>query len=146
MDIEAGKPVFVEELVEPSNQHVGRTVRVTGTLHSYNPTTDRASLVDGQYLVLIDTQLLGVMQYHLGQTYQFIGAVASVEDMQEAVPDDLFDDTRYSLTTVLRARVAREVDALDVAVYKKSVAALRRFLDGGAAAQSTDDDSADKRS
>ncbi|KAJ1729730.1 hypothetical protein LPJ72_004821 [Coemansia sp. Benny D160-2] len=145
MDIEAGKPVFVEELVEPRNQHVGRTVRVTGTLHSYSPTTDRASLVDGQYLVLIDTQLLGVMQYHLGQTYQFIGVVASVEDMQEAVPDDLFDDTRYSLATVLRARVAREVDALDVAVYKKSVAALRRFLDGADAARCTDDDTVNRR-
>ncbi|KAJ2588406.1 hypothetical protein EV177_009425, partial [Coemansia sp. RSA 1804] len=89
--------------------------------------------------------LLGVMQYHLGQTYQFIGVVASVEDMQETVPDDLFDDTRYSLATVLRARVAREVDSLDVAVYKKSVAALRRFLDGGDAARSTDDDTVNKR-
>ncbi|KAJ1663049.1 hypothetical protein IW140_005792 [Coemansia sp. RSA 1813] len=129
MDIESGKPVFVEELVERSSEHVGHTVRVTGTLHSYSPTTDRAALADGQFLVLIDTQLLGVMQYHLGQTYQFIGTVSAVEAAQETAPDDLFDDARYSLATVLRARVARAVEDLDMAVYRKSVAALRCLLD-----------------
>ncbi|KAI9503774.1 hypothetical protein GGI25_003842 [Coemansia spiralis] len=132
MDIEAGKPVFIEELVEQSG-YIGQTVRATGTLHSYNPTTDRASLADGQYAVLIDTRLLGVMQYHIGQTYQFIGVVASAPN--EAAPE-LFDDARCSLSIVLQARVAREVDGLDMAVYRKSVAALRRFLDGTEEAQS----------
>ncbi|KAJ1800008.1 hypothetical protein LPJ59_001424 [Coemansia sp. RSA 2399] len=128
MDAEAGKPVFVEELVN-GNEHVGRTVRITGTLHSYSPATDRAALADGQYLALVDTQLLGVVEYQLGQTYQIIGTVEATDGAQETAPADLFDDAHYSLATVLRARVARVVDGLDMAVYRKSVAALRGLLD-----------------
>ncbi|KAJ1859069.1 hypothetical protein GGH12_000917 [Coemansia sp. RSA 1822] len=126
MDLEPGRPVFLDELVQQPQLHTGKTVRVTGTLHAYSPVTDRAELVDGQYLLIVDTQLLGVQQYHVGQTYQLIGEIDSVADQ---APESLFDDAKFSLEIVLRARVGKSVDGLDMAVYKKSVHAVRKFLD-----------------
>ncbi|KAJ1776214.1 hypothetical protein LPJ54_003220 [Coemansia sp. RSA 1824] len=126
MDLEPGRPVFLDELVQQPQLHTGKTVRVTGTLHAYSPVTDRAELVDGQYLLIVDTQLLGVQQYHVGQTYQLIGEIDSVMDQ---VPESLFDDAKFSQQIVLRARVGKSVDGLDMAVYKKSVHAVRKFLD-----------------
>ncbi|KAJ2336090.1 hypothetical protein GGI00_001025 [Coemansia sp. RSA 2681] len=129
MELEPGTPVFLEELVARPLHFVGRTVRVTGTLHSYSPKTDRAALVDGQSLLLVDTKLLGVHQYHIGQTYQLIGVVvASAQEGGEEPPKDLLEDVRYSLDIVLQARVVREVDGLDMAIYRKAVAMLRAFL------------------
>ncbi|KAJ2451833.1 hypothetical protein EV183_003361 [Coemansia sp. RSA 2336] len=128
MDLEPGRPAFLEELVQAPSQHVGKTVRVTGTLHSYNPTTDRAELVDGQYLLIIDTQLLGIQQYHNGQTYQLIGTIASTSENEVAQPEHLFDDAQFSLEIVLRARVLKLADGLDMAVYRKSVDALRQLI------------------
>ncbi|KAJ2900564.1 hypothetical protein IWW38_000441 [Coemansia aciculifera] len=129
MELEPGTPVFLEELVARPPHFIGRTVRVTGTLHSYSPKTDRASLVDGQSLILVDTKLLGVHQYHIGQTYQLIGVVVASAQMDgEETPKDLLEDVRYSLDIVLQARVVREVDGLDMAIYRKSVVMLRAFL------------------
>ncbi|KAJ2794560.1 hypothetical protein H4S07_006725, partial [Coemansia furcata] len=105
MELEPGTPVFLEELVACPPQFVGRTVRVTGTLHSYSPKIDRAALVDGPSLLLIDAKLLGVHQYHIGQTYQLIGVVvASSQAKQEEPPKDLLEDIGYSLDIVLQAR------------------------------------------
>ncbi|KAJ2003516.1 hypothetical protein H4R26_003029 [Coemansia thaxteri] len=128
MELETGTPVFNDELVAQPLQFIGKTVRVTGTLHSYCPVTDRATLIEGQGLVLVDTKLLGVHQYHLGQTYQLIGMVAATQEASEDPPKDLLEDVRCSPDIVLQARVVREVDGLDMAVYKKSVVLLRAFL------------------
>ncbi|KAJ2407292.1 Alpha-aminoadipic semialdehyde dehydrogenase, partial [Coemansia sp. RSA 2530] len=129
MELEPGTPVFLEELEARPPHFIGRTVRVTGILHSYSPKTDRATLVDGHSLLLIDTKLLGVHQYHIGQTYQLIGLIAAaVLDDRKELPKDLEEDVRYSLDIFLQARVVREVDGLDMAVYRKSVVLLRTFL------------------
>ncbi|KAJ2354336.1 hypothetical protein GGF43_003276 [Coemansia sp. RSA 2618] len=88
---------------------------------------DRAELVDGQFVLVIDTQLLGVQQYHVGQTYQLIGEIISVS--KDEAPEDLFDDARYSMEIALQARVGKSVDGLDMAVYRESVRAMRRLLD-----------------
>ncbi|KAJ1820533.1 hypothetical protein IWW57_004920 [Coemansia sp. S610] len=129
MELEPGTPVFLEELEARPPHFIGRTVRVTGILHSYSPKTDRATLVDGHSLLLIDTKLLGVHQYHIGQTYQLIGLIAAaVLDDHKELPKDLEEDVRYSLDIFLQARVVREVDGLDMAVYRKSVVLLRTFL------------------
>ncbi|KAJ1840265.1 hypothetical protein H4S02_004209 [Coemansia sp. RSA 2611] len=131
MDLESGRPVFLEELVQQPAQSVGKTVRVAGTLHAYSPATDRAELVDGQYLLIVDTQLLGVRQYHVGQTYQLIGTIAGAAAGELKPPADLFDDAQYSLDIVLSARVVKAVDGLDMAVYRKAVHAVRQFLESG---------------
>ncbi|KAJ2712189.1 hypothetical protein H4R19_002883 [Coemansia spiralis] len=129
MDLEPGRPVFLEELVRAPAAHVGQTVRVTGTLHSYTPALDRAMLVDGPHLLAIDTQLLGVQQYHVGQTYQLIGVVAGVE-ADEDTEQPLPEDAQCAAGIALRARVVKDVDGLDMAIYRRAVHALRRFLDG----------------
>ncbi|KAJ1945334.1 hypothetical protein EC988_005778 [Linderina pennispora] len=131
MDLEPGKPVFLEDIVSQGRSLVGQTVRVTGTLHSFNATLDRAILIDNQHLLVIDTSMLGIIKYYFGQTYQFIGVVtpANPPDECQLISDDLRDDSNYTLEVVVKARVARDVDGLDMGVYRKSVAALRAFLD-----------------
>ncbi|KAJ1940021.1 hypothetical protein GGF37_004157, partial [Kickxella alabastrina] len=108
---------------------VGHTVRITGTLHSYSPTTDGAIIVDGQSALIVRTQLLGVVQYHVGQTYQFIGVVGSrtaINDGKDEKDEGLMvDDAQCARTVELHARVGRVVDGLDMAVYRRAVAALR---------------------
>ncbi|KAJ1951242.1 hypothetical protein FBU59_000282 [Linderina macrospora] len=131
MDLEPGKPVFLEDTVSQGRSMVGQTVRVTGTLHSFNATLDRAILIDNQYLLVIDTSMLGVIKYYFGQTYQFIGVVtpANPPDEQQLISGDLEDGSKYNLEIVVKARVARDVDGLDMEVYRKSVVVLRAFLD-----------------
>ncbi|KAJ2806408.1 hypothetical protein H4R20_001696, partial [Coemansia guatemalensis] len=121
MDLESGRPVFIDELVQNPVQHVNKTVRVTGILHAYDPGVDRAELVDGLNLLIVDTQLLGVHKYNIGQTYQLIGAISDVHNDQLSPPINLFEEAQYSLDIVLRARVLREVDGLDMAIYRKTV-------------------------
>ncbi|KAJ2695683.1 hypothetical protein H4218_005134, partial [Coemansia sp. IMI 209128] len=52
----------------------------------------------------------------------------AVLDDRKELPKDLEEDVRYSLDIFLQARVVREVDGLDMAVYRKSVVLLRTFL------------------
>ncbi|KAJ2617466.1 hypothetical protein H4S08_000308 [Coemansia sp. RSA 1365] len=128
MDLESGKPVFIEELVQNPTQHVNKTVRITGILHAYDPAFDHAEIVDGVNLLIVDTQLLGVHKYHVGQTYQLIGVISDVHNDQMAPPINLFKEAQYSLDIVLKARVVWEVDGLDMTIYKKTVYAMRQAL------------------
>ncbi|KAJ2082651.1 hypothetical protein H4R24_001400 [Coemansia sp. RSA 988] len=128
MDLESGKLVFIDELVQNPKEYANKTVRVTGILHAYDPSVDRAELVDGLNLLIIDTQLLGVQKYHLGQTYQLIGAISDVHNAQVPPPINLFEEAQYSLDIVLRARVVREVDGLDMTIYRKTIYAMRQAL------------------
>ncbi|KAI7833685.1 telomere-capping, CST complex subunit-domain-containing protein [Kickxella alabastrina] len=124
MDLVAGTPVFLEEIVSKEPAFVGHTVRITGTLHSYSPTTDGPLSA-----LIVRTQLLGVVQYHVGQTYQFIGVVGSrtaINDGKDEKDEGLMvDDAQCARTVELHARVGRVVDGLDMAVYRRAVAALR---------------------
>ncbi|KAJ2879009.1 hypothetical protein FB639_003208, partial [Coemansia asiatica] len=61
MDLVAGKPVFLEEIVASESAFNGQSVRVTGTLHSYSPALESAVLVEGQSALIVDTKLLGVV-------------------------------------------------------------------------------------
>lgn len=131
MELESGIPTFLEEIVEDVSSHLNKTVRVTGTIHSYDPNSDIVALVDGQHMLLIDTRLLGVLQYHLGQAYQLIGQLVEPEALgenNELVHDGVEEDVRYSSRVILKAKVARQVDGLDMAVYRKAVTELRDFL------------------
>ncbi|PIA15221.1 hypothetical protein COEREDRAFT_88071 [Coemansia reversa NRRL 1564] len=129
MDLESGKPVFIEELVQNPTQHANKTVRITGILHAYDPAFDRAEVADGLNLLIVDTQLLGVQKYNVGQIYQLIGVISDVHNDQMAPPINLFKEAQYSLDIVLRARVVWEVDGLDMAIYKKTVLAMRQALE-----------------
>ncbi|KAJ2725576.1 Alpha-aminoadipic semialdehyde dehydrogenase [Coemansia sp. Benny D115] len=115
-------PVFLEEVVAAGLQLAGGTVRVTGTLHSYSPAADCAVLVDGQSALVVRTEMLGVMQFHVGQTYQFIGLVRAATGMADQTH---VDDVLVARSVELAARVARVVDGLDMAVYRRTVAAMR---------------------
>ncbi|KAJ2157834.1 hypothetical protein GGF46_004228 [Coemansia sp. RSA 552] len=126
MELEAGRPVFLEELVDQAQDWFGTTVRATGTLLEYRAQTDRAVLVDGQYAVVVDTRLMGVQKYHVGQTYQVIGQVDRIEGDRAAA--DPFEDARWHASMAVRARVLRRVDGLDMAVYRKAVLAQRQLL------------------
>ncbi|KAJ2223960.1 hypothetical protein H4R99_003975 [Coemansia sp. RSA 1722] len=122
MDLVAGKPVFLEEIVAQGADFLGQSVRVTGTLHSYSPATESAVLVEGQSALVIDTRLLGVVKYHVGQTYQFIGVLNPPAVVSA---DTNIDDVRCATDVQLHARVSRVVDGLDMVVYRRAIMELR---------------------
>ncbi|KAJ1725052.1 hypothetical protein LPJ53_000701 [Coemansia erecta] len=122
----SGRPVFASEICTDAEQQqqqqlAGQTVRLTGTLLWYDPRAEQALVADGSDGVLVDTRLLGVGRFAAGQTYQVIGRIdrADRPAQQDAV------DVRWSGRVVLRARVARAVDGLDVEAYRRAVVAMR---------------------
>ncbi|KAJ1813982.1 hypothetical protein LPJ75_002961 [Coemansia sp. RSA 2598] len=121
MDLVAGTPVFLEEIVARESDFAGQSVRVTGTLHSYSPAQESAVLVEGESAVVVDTRLLGVVKYHVGQTYQFIGVLSPTA----ASSGIAVDDVRCAGTVRLHARVGRVVDGLDMAMYRRAIMELR---------------------
>ena len=96
------------------------SVRVTGALESYDPVAARARVgVDGESLWVDVSKVSGADPHRVGSLYQYIGeldaAVGGGPDPTEPKP-------------VLRARVARCVDGLDLLVYHKALETRNKFL------------------
>ncbi|OVA02601.1 hypothetical protein BVC80_9091g108 [Macleaya cordata] len=89
----------------------GSSLRVTGNLKEYSMGTSTAVIVDGSYKLKIDAQHLRDLNFQVGSTYQFIGELLIQPDNE----------------AVLQARVGRNVDAIDLNLYYKSLQLLRQF-------------------
>lgn len=109
--ISFGALVTLEELV-PSSPHFKQeaSLRVTGKLQEYDIETAIASIVEGNASLKIDTQHLKV-NLRIGSLYQFIGELL-IGPSNEAI---------------LRARVGRNVDGMDLNLYHQSLQLLRNF-------------------
>ncbi|XP_027115974.1 CST complex subunit TEN1 [Coffea arabica] len=106
-----GALVTLEELVPSSPQFTqGASLRVTGKLQEYDIETAIASIVEGNASLKIDTQHLKV-NLRIGSLYQFIGEL-------------LIDPSNQA---ILRARVGRNVDGMDLNLYHQSLQLLRDF-------------------
>ncbi|CAK9153593.1 unnamed protein product [Ilex paraguariensis] len=109
--ISSGALVSLEEL-SSSSPHFkqGASLRVTGKLQEYTVETAIAVIVDGNVRLKIDTQHMK-LNFRVGSTYQFIGELL-FEPSDEAI---------------LKARVGRNVDGIDLNLYKQSLQLLRVF-------------------
>ncbi|KAG8370466.1 hypothetical protein BUALT_Bualt14G0119800 [Buddleja alternifolia] len=109
--ISAGALVNLQELTPSSpNFKQGASFRVTGKLQEYNLETAIAVIVDEGASLKIDTQHMK-LNLRPGSIYQFIGEL-HIEPNNEAI---------------LKARVGRNVDGLDINLYRHSLQLLREF-------------------
>ncbi|XP_050223617.1 CST complex subunit TEN1 [Mercurialis annua] len=89
----------------------GSSIRVTGKLQEYNVETAIAIIADGNAILKIDTQHLRDLSFRIDSAYQFIGELLIQPDNE----------------AILQARVGRNVDGIDLNLYKQSLQLLRRF-------------------
>uniref|UniRef100_A0A5B7AFQ5 CST complex subunit TEN1 n=1 Tax=Davidia involucrata TaxID=16924 RepID=A0A5B7AFQ5_DAVIN len=109
--ISAGALVTLHEL-NSSSPHFkqGASLRVTGKLQDYSVETAIAVIVDGSANLKIDTQHLSI-NLRVGSIYRFIGELL-IQPNNEAM---------------LKARVGRNVDGIDLNLYHQSLQLLREF-------------------
>ncbi|CAN1354937.1 CST complex subunit TEN1 [Linum perenne] len=110
--IKSGTPVSLAELSPESPFfNDGASLRVTGKLQDYSIETGVATLVDGDAKLEIDTQHLRELTFRTGSTFLFIGELLIKPDNE----------------AVLQARVGRNVDGMDIDLYRQSLPLLRQF-------------------
>ncbi|XP_052206662.1 CST complex subunit TEN1 [Diospyros lotus] len=110
--INAGALVTLQEL-NPTSPYFkqGASLRVTGKLQEYSVETAIAVIIDGNATLKIDTQHLN-LNLRNGSTYQFIGELLIQPDNE----------------AILKARVGRNVDGMDLNLYHQSLKLLREFI------------------
>ncbi|CAO2831988.1 unnamed protein product [Amaranthus hypochondriacus] len=109
--VTSGSLVILEELIPSSPLfHHGASLRVTGRLLEYSVESAMAVIADGSATLKIDTQHLK-LSYRVDSIYQFIGELYFEVENQP----------------ILRARVGRNVDGLDLNLYRQSLRLLKEF-------------------
>nr|XP_043630652.1 CST complex subunit TEN1 [Erigeron canadensis] len=110
-DIPSGALVILQEF-NSSSPHFkqGASLRVTGKLQKYSVETAIAIIADGSATLAVDTQHLR-LDLHVGSLYQFIGELW-IQPSNEGI---------------LKARVGRNVDGMDLNLYHESLKLLRQF-------------------
>ncbi|RAL54278.1 unnamed protein product [Cuscuta campestris] len=111
--IKSGTLVTLQEL-NPSSPFFkqGASLRVTGKLQDYDVESASAIVVDDNASLKIDTQHLNV-NIRPGSIYQFIGELHFGSGNE----------------AILKARVGRNVDGMDLSLYHQSLQLLRNFID-----------------
>ncbi|XP_022001992.1 CST complex subunit TEN1 isoform X1 [Helianthus annuus] len=111
--VPSGSLVILQEL-NSSSPHFkdGASLRVTGKLQEYNVETAIAVIADGGATLAVDTQHLR-LNLRVGSLYQFIGEL-SIQPHNE-------------FQGILKARVGRNVDGMDLNLYQQSLKLLRQF-------------------
>ncbi|MFS7926841.1 hypothetical protein Hanom_Chr04g00301861 [Helianthus anomalus] len=109
--VPSGSLVILQEL-NSSSPHFkeGASLRVTGKLQEYNVETAIAIIADGGATLAVDTQHLR-LNLRVGSLYQFIGELSIQPDNEG----------------ILKARVGRNVDGMDLNLYQQSLKLLRHF-------------------
>ncbi|KAM0010142.1 hypothetical protein Hdeb2414_s0080g00780251 [Helianthus debilis subsp. tardiflorus] len=109
--VPSGSLVILQEL-NSSSPHFkeGASLRVTGKLQEYNVETAVAVIADGGATLAVDTQHLR-LNLRVGSLYQFIGELSIQPDNEG----------------ILKARVGRNVDGMDLNLYQQSLKLLRHF-------------------
>lgn len=114
---ESGEPLFIEEVIQRlSTENLeGKSVRISGKLEEHNAQDCIARLVDpqsGKHLV-INTVLIEPFAAKKGSLFQMIGELEYLNNKSEVI---------------LKARVVRCVDGLDMMMYRKALQSQREYF------------------
>ncbi|XP_027352622.1 CST complex subunit TEN1 [Abrus precatorius] len=111
-EIKSGALVSLQDLL-PSSPYFkqGASLRIIGKLQEYTSETGLAIIIDGNYILKVNTEHLRDLAFHVGSVYQFIGELFIQPDNEG----------------VLQARVGRNVDGIDLNLYHQSLLLLRQF-------------------
>ncbi|KAJ1676014.1 hypothetical protein EV182_000083 [Spiromyces aspiralis] len=135
--LKPGRPVFIDEVVDPRNHTKlsGERVRLTGLLEDYDPKADALLLKDNEgNHVLVHTSHLGVFGHSRGSLYQFIGTLAPYTITSDEVPRHMAAKLQPSGDAnvprlQLIAHIIRNVDGMDIDIYRRAVTSLRENMD-----------------
>lgn len=128
-----GVQTFIDEIVEGLAIYAdvgGKSVNVTGRLSEHDIDDCIAKLVDPQTKkeLTIDTSLIEPFGARLGSLFQMIGELETIGsgDFRTSGSGDF--RTKVGNCVVLKARVVRCVDGMDLALYRKALQLQREFL------------------
>ncbi|XP_045159578.2 CST complex subunit TEN1-like [Mercenaria mercenaria] len=114
--VASGKPTFIDEVSQCNDKSAlhGQSVCVTGrlTLHEFSACLAKLTDPQSKSEICIDTSLIEPFQARFGSQFQMIG---------ELEPGSQHD-------IVLKARVVRCVDGLDMSLYRKAIECQRMYL------------------
>lgn len=115
--VQSGKPTFIDEISNCVNKKtlLGHSVNVIGRLTVHEVSNCLAKLADPQSKseLCVDTSLIEPFDARFGSLFNMIG--------------ELEDGNQNEI--VLRARVVRCVDGLDLSLYRKAIESQRRYLE-----------------
>ncbi|CAA0298953.1 CST complex subunit TEN1 [Arabidopsis thaliana] len=112
--IEPGVPITLQELYPSSLFYKeGVSLRVTAMLRGYSVETAVGVIEDGGRSLKINTHNIRDVSFRVGSIYQFIGELHIEQPNNEAI---------------LQARTGRNVDGIDMNLYRKTIELLRQFL------------------
>lgn len=118
VEVNSGKPTFIDEIMQNSNKQEinGQSVCVTGCLTEHDCVKCMAKIRDHQSKqdLYVDTKLIEPFNARYGSLFQMIGEL----DVDGKDGD-----------IVLKARVVRCVDGLDLTLYKKAVQCQRMYFE-----------------
>lgn len=130
MSIQHGEIFFLHELgtlpppQSPQQQKQERSVRVVGRCVEVNTQQQRVVLQDRAASLSVDIALIADQHFAMDGLYQIIG---ELREGRERGGEEVGGGNGRRL--VLRARVARAVDGMDVSLYEQSVRLRRAFLE-----------------
>ncbi|XP_033641200.1 CST complex subunit TEN1-like [Asterias rubens] len=114
---ESAEIMKLQEVIDSASQLTGKAVRLIAKLDTYDCVKQRATLcsIDRQHnqRFLLDTRFIEPFHARPGSVFQFIGELDSASSNHQPI---------------LRARVVRCVDGMDVAMYNKALDAQRKFF------------------
>ena len=132
MSIQHGEIFFLHELgsLPPppppqQQQKQERSVRVVGRCVEVNTQQQRVVLQDRAASLCVDIALIADQHFVMDGLYQIIGELR--EERERGGGEEVGAGNGRRL--VLRARVARAVDGMDVSLYEQSVRLRRAFLE-----------------
>lgn len=123
MSIQHGEITFIHEIFQQQQHQESRSssVRVIGRCVQVDALQKRMALAGRQQYqdqrLEVDTELIPDMRFAVDSLYQFIGELRwHSSDSHDGRP-------------VLRARVGRQVDGMDLSLYEQAVRIRRAFLE-----------------
>ncbi|KAM3576199.1 hypothetical protein VYU27_001907 [Nannochloropsis oceanica] len=126
MSIQHGEIFFLHELGSlplPPQEKYERSVRVVGRCIKINTQQRRIVLQDRASTLTVDIELISDQYFVMDGLYQVIG---ELREGSEREGEEVGGNGRRLL---LRARVARAVDGMDISLYEQSVRLRRAFLE-----------------
>jgi len=89
----------------------GDSVRVLGRLQEYDPKNNRAVIEHNNVTLKIDTVFLESFPFKVNSMFQFIGEIET-----------------YNKEMILKARVGRNIDEMDLILFERALKIRRDFL------------------
>ncbi|KAJ8657681.1 hypothetical protein O0I10_006496 [Lichtheimia ornata] len=113
MQIPSGQLVLrLTEIRDDPQAFANKSVRLKGILKTFDPGANFATIEYDDYQLEIDTALLDPFSFPIGTMIEFIGELQSNE-----------------AKLILRPRVARSMDTLDLELYEKAAQYKRKYME-----------------